>query len=416
MDNPKMVRWQSRSHNGTPRGAHGKGRHHTTVITDPETFDNEGINDDVVSSAKRPLLEQFPLDPQPNPWLPRIIIGLWLVMTPLAIYYRKEITDFVRAVAVKGAEQGSLLYVYFVLLFILAVMCCVSLEIMIISGGFIFTHLHGHMAGVAIGTGLSFVAYFITMLICFLISRYVLKGIINRYLRHYKYYGALIRATELEGLSLVAMVRLSPFFPPTLVSYIFGSTNVSARHYCLASFAAIPSITFFTYIGSLIENISDETTFRSSEIEYRNRDVPDSIDPDNCRWRVLYIHGDEASPGAQPLPTAGGGRGERSGLDALQPPSAAYYSRINRVRGDDDDGSEGPIQCCSKAESRVLVLSAERLREVEPHDTTETNGEPNHETDATSNHDILGPFGLDGHLDDDSGYHESGRESDTEHE
>ncbi|CDR94803.1 SNARE associated Golgi protein, putative [Babesia bigemina] len=260
-----MVRWESRSHAGTPRGAHGKD--HTTVIADPETFNNEGISDDVVSSAKRPLLDQFPADPQPNPWLPRIIIGLWLVMTPLAIYYRKEITDFVRAVAVKGAEHGSLLYVYFVLLFILAVLCCVSLEIMIISGGFIFTHLHGHIKGVLIGTGLSFVAYFITMLICFLISRYVLKGIINRYLRHYKYYGALIRATELEGLSLVAMIRLSPFFPPTIVSYIFGSTNVSGRQYCLASFAAIPSIAFFTYIGSLIENLSDENNPPKSSTE-----------------------------------------------------------------------------------------------------------------------------------------------------
>ncbi|GFE55619.1 SNARE associated Golgi protein [Babesia ovis] len=236
---------------------------HTTNMGGADVYGREQLDDDVVSSARRPLLSGVGSEAEPNPWIARIIILLWLCMTPLAIIYRKEITDFVRYIAMKGADQGPLLYVYYVLIFIFTVSICISAEIMLVSSGFIFSHLHGQIAGIAIGTGLSFIAYFITMLLCFLVSRYLLKGLVYRYLRHYKYYGALIRATEKEGLQLVTMIRLSPFFPPTIVSYIFGSTNVSVRDYCLATFAAIPSLAFFTYIGSLIEDFSNDTNLFS---------------------------------------------------------------------------------------------------------------------------------------------------------
>ncbi|ORM39637.1 TVP38/TMEM64 family membrane protein [Babesia sp. Xinjiang] len=224
-----------------------------------DEYDREPMDDDVATSSRRPLLPEVDGDAEPNPWIARGIIAFWFTMTVVAILYRKEITEFVRVVATKGAEQGPLLYICYVALFVITVAFCVSLEIMLISAGFIFSHIHGQFLGVGIATGISFVAYFITMLLCFLASRHLLKGIVYKYFRHYKYYGALIRATEKEGLQLVTMIRLSPLFPPTIVSYIFGSTNVSTREYCIASFAAIPSIAFFSYLGSLIEDFSNDT-------------------------------------------------------------------------------------------------------------------------------------------------------------
>ncbi|GIX65404.1 SNARE associated Golgi protein, putative [Babesia caballi] len=366
------------------------------------TADLEGavLDDDVVSSVRKPLLEEPAGEAPPNPWLARIIILLWLCMTPLAIYYRKEITEFVRYVASRGAEQGSLFYLYYVIVFVCTVACCVSLEIMvgrcrsaanaaqIISSGFVFSHIHGPLCrfpnfpgaysidGVLIGTALSFIAYFITMFLCFLLSRHLLKGVVHRYLRHYKYYGALIKATEREGFSLVAMIRLSPFFPPTIVSYIFGSTNVGTRDYCLATFAAIPSIGFFTYLGSLIEDLSDDAMtilyaicavrVASSE-RLSQRDAHGLLEED----------GDESK--------ANDAEGSVDGVSGVLVP---VQQKVGRH---DDDGREQPVQRRGHTEGGVLVLSAQGLREVQPHDATEPDGETDHEAHATDDHEVLGP-------------------------
>lgn len=213
-----------------------------------------------ITSPRGTLLNIPTKDTQTSPWIPRIMITLWLIMLPLAFIYRNQITSFVRTVAIKGSEQGKLIYVYYLCIFIFVVPFFISVELMVVSAGFVFSHIHGQWVGVAVASGLSFTAYFITMLLCFLLSRHLLKSFVNRYLRHYKYYNALIRATEKDGLPLVAMIRLSPFFPPTIISYIFGTTNVQTHHYCIASFAALPSIIFFSYVGTLIEDFSSDAS------------------------------------------------------------------------------------------------------------------------------------------------------------
>ncbi|KAK1443239.1 transmembrane protein TMEM64 like protein [Babesia gibsoni] len=206
-----------------------------------------------------------------NPWPTRICLLTWICMTPLAIIYRNEITSFFRVIAVKGEELGKISYLYYVLIFSLTVPLCMSVDILFITAGFIFTHIHGQYGrlliynvnenpvGIAVAICLSFIGYLIATLICFLMSRYLLLSYVKKYFHHYKYYGAVIRATEKEGLPMVFMIRLSPFFPPALVSYILGATNVKIHHYCLASFGALPTIAFFTYMGSLCSDLSSDT-------------------------------------------------------------------------------------------------------------------------------------------------------------
>lgn len=79
---------------------------------------------------------------------------------------------------------------------------------------------------------------------------------VQRYMRSYRYFGALNRATEREGLTIVAIIRLSPLFPAAIVSYMLGSTKVSLTDYCLGSFASLPTLAFFTYIGSLLQDLA----------------------------------------------------------------------------------------------------------------------------------------------------------------
>ncbi|EDO05912.1 SNARE associated Golgi family protein [Babesia bovis T2Bo] len=251
-------RWPPSSANGTD---------HTTTMNSADDYGRETMDDDGTRSAREPLLLPETPEPTSSRFLERFLILLWITATALFIIYRKNVTDFVRYVASKGADHKLLLYVCYVLIFIVMVTLCVSAELMIISAGFIFSHVHGQKAGILIGTTISFVAYFFTMLLCFFISRYLLKRIIHKYLRFYRYYGALIRATENEGFHIAGLIRMSPFFPPTLVSYIFGSTNIPTFDYAMATFGAIPSIAFFTYLGALIEDFTDDAKPTRSTFE-----------------------------------------------------------------------------------------------------------------------------------------------------
>ena len=55
-----------------------------------------------------------------------------------------------------------------------------------------------------------------------------------------------------EGWRVVALTRLSPVFPFSLLNYAFGLTQVSFRGYLLASWIGMmPGTVMYVYLGSL---------------------------------------------------------------------------------------------------------------------------------------------------------------------
>ncbi|UKK00804.2 hypothetical protein MACK_000878 [Theileria orientalis] len=196
--------------------------------------------------------------PRSGVWAVRFMVIMWIVTTFLFFFYRKEISNLIRKLAVFCSEQGSLVYLYYILLFTASVPLLMSIEILVVAAGFIYSHIHGHAFGIIISVATSFVGYLASMSICFFLARYFIHSFVNRQFRSYRYYNALMTATEQDGFKMVSIIRLSPFFPGAICSYIFGTTNVSFRDFFWGSVGYVPSLAFYSYVGSLLENLTSD--------------------------------------------------------------------------------------------------------------------------------------------------------------
>ena len=68
---------------------------------------------------------------------------------------------------------------------------------------------------------------------------------------------AIDDAVGREGWKIVGLTRLSPIFPFNLLNYAYGLTNVSLRHYFLASWIGMfPGTVMYVYIGSLAVSLA----------------------------------------------------------------------------------------------------------------------------------------------------------------
>ena len=61
-----------------------------------------------------------------------------------------------------------------------------------------------------------------------------------------------------EGFKIVALLRLSPLFPFSVLNYALGLTRVRLRDFVLASWLGmLPGTALYVYLGSLFTNVGD---------------------------------------------------------------------------------------------------------------------------------------------------------------
>ena len=83
----------------------------------------------------------------------------------------------------------------------------------------------------------------------FLISRYIARNAVNRWLGHHEKFRLIDSAIGREGWKIIALLRLCPL-PFGLANYAYGLTAVRFWPYCLATFVAIiPANCFFVWLG-----------------------------------------------------------------------------------------------------------------------------------------------------------------------
>ncbi|CRG94015.1 SNARE associated Golgi protein, putative [Plasmodium gallinaceum] len=154
-------------------------------------------------------------------------------------------------------KQGSWSIVLFILLFTFLSPLFMSVEIMCIGSGLIFSGVYGKVLGVVIAVFSVAVGYVLGMSLCFFISRYLIHNYIYKKLMVYPIYLAFNQAINSNGLSFVLLIRLSPILPASLVSYILGVTSLKYKDFAIGSVSALPSIFLFVYIGALLQDISN---------------------------------------------------------------------------------------------------------------------------------------------------------------
>lgn len=124
---------------------------------------------------------------------------------------------------------------------VLLQMFLVPLSPVAIAAGAIFGFRGGVLA-ITIGTNLG-------AIVNFLISRYIARGAVNRYLAHHEKFRLIDAAIGREGGKIVGLLRLCPI-PFGLANYAYGLTAVRLWPYVAATFLAIiPANTFFVWLG-----------------------------------------------------------------------------------------------------------------------------------------------------------------------
>jgi uncharacterized membrane protein YdjX (TVP38/TMEM64 family) len=94
----------------------------------------------------------------------------------------------------------------------------------------------------------------------FLIGRHIKRDFIGKKFQRDERFAAIDRAVAQEGWKVVALARLSPLFPFTLLNYAFGLTRVNFWHYVAASWAGmLPGTVMYVHLGS----VANAATVRS---------------------------------------------------------------------------------------------------------------------------------------------------------
>ncbi|MGE5715305.1 MAG: TVP38/TMEM64 family protein [Acidobacteriota bacterium] len=177
-----------------------------------------------------------------------VVAGLFLVFRLLPIgAWIEELKTYVRG-------QGALGYLVFGIVYVGA---------SLIPGGpaAIMTLAAGAVYGVVTGTILVSLASITAATLAFLLARGAFRGRVQKIARENRTFGSLNRAIEKEGAKIVALVRLSPVFPFTIVNYLFGLTPVKLASYFFASWIAmLPGTLAYVYFGSALGDVTGSAT------------------------------------------------------------------------------------------------------------------------------------------------------------
>ena len=136
----------------------------------------------------------------------------------------------------------------FIVAYIVAVVAFVPASILTAAAGIVF--------GLVRGVVYVFVAAVLGASLAFLISRYLARSVVERWVAASPRFAAIDRAVEREGRKIVFLLRLSPVFPFSLLNYALGLTRVRFIDYVVASIGMIPGTILYVYSGTLVGDVA----------------------------------------------------------------------------------------------------------------------------------------------------------------
>ena len=173
---------------------------------------------------------------------------LFILVTSLIITSKNfNIPELLKNTLIWIETLGSWSPVTFIIIYNLATLLLIPGSVLTLGGGVIF--------GIFWGSIYVFLASILGATIAFLIGRYISRDWISQKLSKYPKFHAIDQAVVREGLKIVFLTRLCPFFPFNLLNYAFGVMQVSFKDYVLGSLGMIPGTFMYVYLGSLMGDI-----------------------------------------------------------------------------------------------------------------------------------------------------------------
>lgn len=171
-----------------------------------------------------------------------LAVGLWAA--------RNTVLDEFSRAPVWLRSLGPYAPLAFVLLYIVSCLAGVPGTPLTLAAGWLFGLLWGtvwvSLASTLGATG------------AFLVSRYVARGAVSRWVTRYPRADAIDKALAEQGVFAVLLLRLSPVLPFNVLNYLLGVTRISLPAYVLGSWVGmLPGTFMYVYAGSLLREIGD---------------------------------------------------------------------------------------------------------------------------------------------------------------
>jgi len=168
-----------------------------------------------------------------------ILVALGVALVYAAILAGAQLDAFRDWVADLGVWGP----VVFVIGYALAVVAFVPGSVLTLAAGTLF--------GIGAGTGYVFVAATLGSCAAFLVARHLARAAVERRIAGNARFAAIDAAVGDQGFKIVALLRLSPVFPFSLLNYALGLTRVNFRDYALASVGMLPGTLLYVYSGAI---------------------------------------------------------------------------------------------------------------------------------------------------------------------
>jgi uncharacterized membrane protein YdjX (TVP38/TMEM64 family) len=168
-----------------------------------------------------------------------VAVGLLLLLSRFF-----SMVEVIAAVQQRMLQWGAWGAVGYPFLFALCNLLLLPGGILCVGGGFFF--------GLWWGFFIVMVGNMIAAAVAFVISRSVGQEWLRRKISQHPKLRALEPAVEKEGWKIVVLSQLHPFFPTSLVNYLFGLTRIPFRTYMLwVAIGRTPGIFLYVYLGTL---------------------------------------------------------------------------------------------------------------------------------------------------------------------
>jgi len=176
---------------------------------------------------------------------PKVLLALLVVAGLIFASSKIPIARYIEKPAEWIRDAGALGVVVYGLAYVL-------LTVLLIPGS-VVTLLAGYAYGVVKGTMIVSPASVAAATAAFVLGRTVARRWVAARVEKNPRFAAIDRAVGRSGFKIVALLRLSPVFPFTLLNYALGLTRVRLRDYVLASFLGmLPGTVMYVYLGSLV--------------------------------------------------------------------------------------------------------------------------------------------------------------------
>lgn len=162
--------------------------------------------------------------------------------------YGGDVRETVRTFLAWVDDLGFWAPAVYVVGYAVATVCLVPGSLLTLAGGVLF--------GLAKGTVYVFLAATLGSCAAFLVGRYLARGAVESQLRGRERFQVIDRAVGRDGLKIVFLLRLVPFFPFVWLNYGLGLTRVRLRDYLLGGFGMLPGTFLYVYYGEALGSLA----------------------------------------------------------------------------------------------------------------------------------------------------------------